>query len=137
MPAHFRFSACLAVLCLTIGAGAWAQTAASGTAKAAVVRDAPKTDRSGKKVRAVTTPTPHAATPSYRVTNQRVEHIRLEDSGSRVDEMRVGGQTKSITVRPKADVPAYDVRPADVTRPALSESAPGSAGPRTWKVFSF
>lgn len=25
--------------------------------------------------------------------NQRIEHIRVEDAGSRVDETRVGGQT--------------------------------------------
>ena len=34
--------------------------------------------------------------------NQRVERIRIEDGGSRVDEVRVGGQTQSITVQPKA-----------------------------------
>ncbi len=70
-------------------------------------------------------------------SNQRVEHIRVEDAGSRVDEVRTGGETQSITVTPKAPVPSYDVRPADVTRPGSSEAGPGSAGPRTWKVLSF
>ena len=136
MRAHLRFSVCFAVLGLTVSAGAWAQAAvAAGAANPAVVRDAPTIDQNGKRVRVMTTE--HAAAPSYRVTNERVRHIRLEDSGSRVDEMRVGGQTKTITVQPKAAVPAYDVQPVDVTRPALSESTPGSAGPRTWKVFSF
>ena len=67
----------------------------------------------------------------------RVEHIRIEDAGSRVDEVRAGGETQSITVTPKAPVPPYDVRPADVTRPAAAEAGPGSAGQRTWKVLSF
>src|SRR5690606_735158 len=40
------------------------------------------------------------ATPADR-NNQRVERIRIEDEGSRVDELRVGGQTRSITVTPK------------------------------------
>ena len=75
-------------------------------------------------------------TPSDRRT-QRVEHIRVEDGGSRVDEVRSGGETKSITVQPKANVPAYDVKPADVTRPAPAEAGPGAAGQRTWKVLSF
>ena len=76
-------------------------------------------------------------TPQDRNT-QRVEHIRVEDAGSRVDEVRAGGETRSITVQPKANVPAYDVRPADASRPLASpDAAPGSPGPRTWKVLSF
>ena len=75
-------------------------------------------------------------TPQDRNT-QRVQHIRVEDAGSRVDEVRAGGETRSITVQPKANVPAYDVRPADVTRPPNPEAAPGSPGPRTWKILNF
>jgi len=49
---------------------------------------------------------------------RRVERIVVEDAGSRVDELRVGGETKSITVQPKVggDVPAYQVRPNDGAR---------------------
>ena len=63
--------------------------------------------------------------------NQRTERIQLEDAGSRVDELRVGGQTQSITVQPNAPVPSYEVQPADsqgVTR--LPSQGPGSTGPR-------
>ena len=43
--------------------------------------------------------------------NQRTERIRVEDEGSRVDELRVGGQTQSITVQPKTgDMPEYEVQ---------------------------
>ena len=111
MRHHPRSRACLAALGLAAGMGAWAQTASTGP----LVRDEPRLDRA----------------------TQRVDHIRVEDSGSRVDEVRAGGQTQSITVQPKAAVPAYDVQPADVTRPAAAESAPGSAGQRTWKILSF
>src|SRR2546427_9078194 len=39
---------------------------------------------------------PDTAKPEGRDrTNQRVEHIHVEDGGSRVDELRVGGQTRS------------------------------------------
>ena len=41
----------------------------------------------------------NSATPSRQ--NQRIERIREEDAGSRVDELRVGGQTQSINVQPK------------------------------------
>ena len=50
--------------------------------------------------------------------NQRVEHIVVEDAGSRVQELRVGGQTQSITVQPKTGtpLPAYEVRSNDGAR---------------------
>lgn len=69
--------------------------------------------------------------------SQRVERLQFEDAGNRVDEVRAGGQTQSITVHPKAPVPAYDVRPADPSRATPSEAGPGSAGPRTWKILQF
>ncbi len=49
---------------------------------------------------------------------QRIERIVVEDAGSRIDELRVGGETKSITVQPKVGdkLPAYEVRPNDGTR---------------------
>lgn len=49
---------------------------------------------------------------------RRVERIVVEDAGSRVDELRVGGETRSITVQPKVgkDLPSYQVRPSDGAR---------------------
>lgn len=69
--------------------------------------------------------------------NQRIEHIQVEDRGNRIDELRVGGQTQSITVQPKAAVPGYDVQPAGSSRLGPGEAGPGSAGPRTWKILQF
>ena len=56
--------------------------------------------------------------PTDEGRGQRIERIVVEDAGSRVDELRVGGETKSITVQPKVggDLPAYQVRPSDGAR---------------------
>jgi hypothetical protein len=58
-----------------------------------------------------------------RVVEQRTEHIRVEDGGSRIDELRIGGETKSIEVQPKGGLPAYQVQ-------AVS-------GERSWKILGF
>ena len=54
---------------------------------------------------------------------QRTERIRVEDAGSRIDELRVGGETKSIVVQPKGGMPAYQVQPG--------------SGERSWKIANF
>ena len=77
-------------------------------------------------------------TPLDRHT-QKVERIHVEDAGSKVDEVRVGGQTQSITVQPKAAVPEYEVQPLDGVRaraPAR-DTAGGGSGPRVWNVLKF
>ncbi len=71
---------------------------------------------------------------------QRIERIRVEDAGSRIDELRVGGETQSITVSPKGNMPAYDVLPASANRvPSAGErnSASASGGTRVWKILGF
>ena len=70
---------------------------------------------------------PAPATP--RESGQRVEHLSVEDGGSRIDEVRVGGQTRSISVQPKVtQLPAYDVRPARQGQ---------QQGDRVWKIGNF
>lgn len=63
--------------------------------------------------------------------NPTIERIRIEDKGTRIDELRVGGQTQSITVQPKNDMPAYEVRPAGAT------GADPAAGARVWNLRKF
>ena len=67
-----------------------------------------------------------------------VQRIRTEDAGSRIDELRVGGETKQINVQPKTSVPAYEVKPAEGARgtppPATSNDTNGS---RVWNFFRF
>jgi hypothetical protein len=71
--------------------------------------------------------------------NQKIERIVVEDAGSRVDELRVGGETKSITVQPKAAVPAYEMLPNDLarTRPADRRDGMSSGTQRVWNVLGF
>jgi hypothetical protein len=64
---------------------------------------------------------PQAATST--AIEKRTERIRIEDAGSRIDELRVGGETKTITVQPKGGMPAYEVQP--------------KSGERSWKILGF
>ena len=73
--------------------------------------------------------------------NQRVEHIVVEDAGSRVQELRVGGQTQSITVQPKtaAALPSYEVRAQDGARarPGNLDASDTVTAPRVWNLGRF
>lgn len=71
--------------------------------------------------------------------NQKIERIVVEDAGTRIDELRVGGQNQSITVQPKADVPPYEMQPSDLARSRPADSREGMAArkPRVWNVFRF
>jgi hypothetical protein len=69
---------------------------------------------------------PAKATPSPVVSGgqeARTERILLEDDAARIDELRIGGETRTITVTPKDGMPAYDVAP--------------KTGERTWKILDF
>ena len=66
---------------------------------------------------------------------QKVERLHHEDKGSSIDELRVGGETRSVKVQPKYDVPGYQIVPTDGTqRPAI----PGEVGsPSVWNLKIF
>ena len=72
---------------------------------------------------------PVAATPAGTSTatgasasNQLIERIQLQGNDTRIEELRVGGESRSITVKPNG-FPAYNVQP--------------KTGERTWKLFDF
>ncbi len=69
--------------------------------------------------------------PSKSPSNQLIERITVDDGGAKIQELRFGGETRSITVQPKNGMPAYDVRPI-----SGADQQPGS-GARTWKIFGF
>jgi hypothetical protein len=91
-------------------------------------------------VAAQTVPPPEAPAPAEGRKNQRIERIHHEDAGARIDELRYGGQTQSIVVQPKADVPEYEIQPTDLarSRPADHRDGMSSAtGQRVWNLFRF
>lgn len=64
-----------------------------------------------------------AASTKPGVIEKRTERIQIEDSGAVIDELRVGGETKTITVQPKGRLPTYQVEP--------------TSGERSWKILGF
>jgi len=110
----------LLLVCLCVSVPSLAQTTppASDASSADTVLDTPPV-------------VPSSGTPAATLTGQRsasavekrFEYIRVEDSSARIDEHRLGGDTQSITVYPKGDMPAYQVAPV--------------SGDRTWKVLGF
>ena len=89
---------------------------------------------------AQTVPPPQAPAPAEGRKNQRIERIHHEDAGARIDELRYGGETQSIVVQPKADVPEYEIQPTDLarSRPADHRDGMSSAtGQRVWNLFRF
>lgn len=70
---------------------------------------------------------------------QRVERIHIEDGGSRVDELRIGGQTRNITVQPKVgDMPSYEVQSNDGARSSRNRGdGDGTNGTRVWNLKQF
>ena len=71
--------------------------------------------------------------------DSNIERIRTEDAGSRIDELRVGGETQSITVQPKTgNAPAYEVKQSESARGNPPNPASGETnGSRVWNVFKF
>lgn len=89
---------------------------------------------------AQTVPTDAAAPAPAQRPDQRIERIRIDDALSRIDELRVGGETQSIMVSPKGGMPAYDVTPDSAIR-GLTRGERGNigagGGTRTWKILDF
>ena len=78
--------------------------------------------------------------PTEGRKNQKVQRIHIEDGGTRIDEVRYGGQTQSIVVQPKADVPEYEIQPTDLSRSRPTDHRDGmssATGTRVWNFFKF
>jgi len=70
--------------------------------------------------------------------DKAIKRIHTEDAGTRIDELRVGGETQQIVVQPKTGGPAYEVKPAEGARGAPPAAASGDTnGSRVWNVLKF
>lgn len=85
---------------------------------------------------APTAPPPAESAPLPAGQEKAIERITHEDALSRIDEVRVGGQTRSIAVQPKNGAPAYEVAPLPAADTA-TEGQGGSSGRSRWRVLSF
>ncbi len=68
----------------------------------------------------------------------KVQYTVIEDDGTRIEELKVRGQTQRMTVTPKG-LKSYEILPADQGRD-MSDSAGsqrGAAGKRVWRIFTF
>jgi hypothetical protein len=69
---------------------------------------------------------------------QRVQKITHEDQLTRIEELRVGGQTQRIEVQPKNGAPAYDIAPLRSELPGQGASErTGNSGKSSWRLFNF
>lgn len=83
------------------------------------------------------TPPPAEVEPA--IAGQRVERITIEDQLTRIDELRVGGQTQRIEVQPKNGAPAYEIAPVRSAEPPGQGAGErtGNAGKSSWRLFNF
>jgi hypothetical protein len=89
-------------------------------------------------------PAPAPASTSAAPTEPgepKVEHIVNEDKATRIEELRVRGQTQRIVVKSKIGVKGqYEILPAESARdvlPADGNGNRGAAGQAVWPVLSF
>lgn len=68
-----------------------------------------------------------------------IERITHEDKLTRIDELRVGGQTQSIEVQPKNGAPAYQIQPDNGNTGAgeTGGKRTGNAGRSSWRILNF
>ncbi|MFM9880518.1 MAG: hypothetical protein ACKVOO_08955 [Burkholderiaceae bacterium] len=86
-----------------------------------------------------TAPRPETDQAAPSPSGPRYERIVIEDGGSRVDELRVGGAVQRVTVQPKFDVPSYEIVQSNkiTSRPTGRDGAPPTHQQRVWNVLGF
>lgn len=70
-----------------------------------------------------------------RTLEQKTERIVHQDAGSRIEELRVGGQTRSIGVDTPSRVPGYQIEPVDPSQ--MNDARGSSAGKSSWRLIRF
>lgn len=75
-----------------------------------------------------------------RVPEPNVQRTVTEDDATRVEELNVRGQTRSVVVTNKGALGgSYEIHTGDPSREMSAAADPrrGTAGQRMWRVFSF
>lgn len=77
--------------------------------------------------------------PLQHAPGDRIERITHEDALTRIDELRVDGQTQSIQVQPKNGAPAYQIQPRGAANtPGETAGRPsGNSGRSSWRLLNF
>ncbi|AOS78396.1 hypothetical protein Q5W_05165 [Hydrogenophaga sp. PBC] len=77
--------------------------------------------------------------PLQHAPGDRIERITHEDALTRIDELRVDGQTQSIQVQPKNGAPAYQIQPRGAANtPGETAGRPsGNSGRSSRRLFDF
>jgi len=70
-----------------------------------------------------------------RTLEQKTERIVHQDAGSRIEELRVGGQTRRIEVDTPSGVPGYQIEPVDPSQ--MNEARGSGAGKSSWRLIRF
>jgi hypothetical protein len=113
----------LAVLLTCLGLPCAAQTPPSATAASASASAAPIVRDSGPSV-------------AQRGGEPKVQRLVSEDDAVRIDELRVRGVTRKLTVQPKLPgAPAYEIGSNRDGRDATQD--PRSEGRALWQLFAF
>lgn len=83
-------------------------------------------------------PVPGADVAGREPIEPNVQHIVVEGENTRVEELRVRGQTQNVTVKNKG-APTYEIVIGDGSRDLSSGGGAqkGAAGQRVWRVLSF
>lgn len=79
---------------------------------------------------------PERAAPAAR-SEAAVQRTVIEDNDNRVEELRVRGEVRRITVTPKNGGKPYEIIPANGGRDLGSGASKGAAGQRVWNVLDF
>jgi hypothetical protein len=66
------------------------------------------------------------------VPEPKVEHLTIEERDVRIDELRIRGQTKTLSVKPKG-APEYEIVPPNAAKPIDDKTE----GRRTWRLLTF
>lgn len=77
------------------------------------------------------------AAPDPAVPEPAVQRTVIDGADSRIDELRVRGETRRITVTPKHGGKPYEIVPPSAARDPSAAGSRGATGQRVWNLLDF